>query len=163
MQSRLRTAIERDVEAARYDGAATIVAVGGRIVFQEAIGYADRSKRLPISVSSVFPIFSISKALTAVLVLQRVERGELRLDTPVVELIPEFGTRGKHRITLVQLLSHTAGLPASFPAVATEKQGDLDAVLAAICDVAIVALPGAAGQLLADYGARGAGAMYPAR
>ena len=140
--SRLRQAIEGDVERKLYDGAVTIVSVGGKVVFEHATGFADRHAGTPMRLDSVFPIFSISKAFNAVLVLQRVERGEARLNTPVCEIIPEFGARGKQRITLGQLLSHSGGLPASFPAVPAEKIGDLDAVVAAVCDVALEAVPG---------------------
>jgi CubicO group peptidase (beta-lactamase class C family) len=140
--SRLRQAIEGDVERKLYDGAVTIVSVGGKVVFEHATGFADRHAGAPMRLDSVFPIFSISKAFNAVLVLQRVERGEARLNTPVCEIIPEFAARGKQRITLGQLLSHSGGLPASFPAVPAEKIGDLDAVVAAVCDVALEAVPG---------------------
>jgi len=140
--SRLRQAIEGDVERKLYDGAVTIVSVGGKVVFEHATGFADRHAGTPMRLDSVFPIFSISKAFNAVLVLQRVERGEARLNTPVCEIIPEFAARGKQRITLGQLLSHSGGLPASFPAVPAEKIGDLDAVVAAVCDVALEAVPG---------------------
>jgi CubicO group peptidase (beta-lactamase class C family) len=140
--SRLHQAIERDVEGKLYDGAVTIVSVGGKVVFEHAIGFADRVAGAPMRVDSVFPIFSVSKSFNAVLVLQRVERGETRLNTPVCEIIPEFGARGKQRITIGQLLCHTGGLPASFPAVPAEKIGDLDAVVAAVCDVGLEAVPG---------------------
>jgi CubicO group peptidase (beta-lactamase class C family) len=140
--SRLHQAIERDVERKLYDGAVTIVGVGGKVVFEHAIGFADRVAGTPMRLDSVFPVFSISKALNAVLVLQRVERGEACLNTPVSEIIPEFGSRGKQRITIGQLLSHSGGLPASFPAVPAEKIGDLDAVTAAVCDVGLEAVPG---------------------
>jgi CubicO group peptidase (beta-lactamase class C family) len=140
--SRLHQAIERDVERKLYDGAVTIVSVGGQVVFEHAIGFADRVAGKPMRADSVFPIFSVSKSFNAVLVLQRVERGETRLNTPVCEIIPEFGARGKQRITIGQLLCHTGGLPASFPAVPAEKIGDLDAVVAAVCDVGLEAVPG---------------------
>jgi CubicO group peptidase (beta-lactamase class C family) len=140
--SRLQKAIEGDVERKLYDGAVTIVAVGGKVVFEHATGFADRSAARPMRADSVFPIFSVSKAFNAVLVLQRVERGEVSLNTPVREIIPEFGSRGKQRVTIGQLLSHSGGLPASFPAVPADKIGDLDAVVAAVCDVGLEAAPG---------------------
>jgi CubicO group peptidase (beta-lactamase class C family) len=140
--SRLHQAIERDVERKLYDGAVTIVAVGGKVVFEHATGFADRHADKPMRLDSVFPIFSVSKAFNAVLVLQRVERGEVSLNTPVREIIPEFGSRGKQRVTIGQLLSHSGGLPASFPAVPADKIGDLDAVTAAVCDVGLEAVPG---------------------
>ena len=140
--SRLQKAIERDVERKLYDGAVTIVAVGGKVVFEQATGFADRGAAKPMRLDSVFPVFSISKALNAVLVLQRVERGEASLNTFVSEIIPAFAARGKQRVTIGQLLSHSGGLPASFPAVPADKIGDLDAVTVAVCDVGLEAVPG---------------------
>jgi CubicO group peptidase (beta-lactamase class C family) len=140
--SRLQKAIERDVERKLYDGAVTIVGVGGKVVFEQATGFADRGAGKPMRLDSVFPVFSISKALNAVLVLQRVERGEASLNTFVSEIIPAFAARGKQRVTIGQLLSHSGGLPASFPAVPADKIGDLDAVVAAVCDVGLEAVPG---------------------
>jgi CubicO group peptidase (beta-lactamase class C family) len=140
--SRLQQAIEGDVERKLYDGAVTIVGVGGKVVFEQATGFADRGAAKPMRLDSVFPVFSISKALNAVLVLQRVERGEASLNTFVSEIIPAFAARGKQRVTIGQLLSHSGGLPASFPAVPADKIGDLDAVTAAVCDVGLEAVPG---------------------
>jgi CubicO group peptidase (beta-lactamase class C family) len=140
--SRLRQAIEGDVERKLYDGAVTIVGVNGKVVFEEATGFADRHANTPMRRDSVFPVFSVSKAFNAVLVLQQIERGKACLNTHVSEIIPEFGARGKQRVTIGQLLSHSGGLPASFPAVPVEKIGDLDAVVAAVCDVGLEAVPG---------------------
>ena len=85
--------------------------------------------------------------------LQQVERGTVRLNMPVCEIIPEFGRKGKQRVTIGQLLCHSGGLPASFPAVPADKIGDLDAVVDVICDVGLEAVPGGGGQLFADHGA----------
>ena len=142
MASRLRRAIEADIQSGLYDGAATIVAVGGEIALNETIGYADRANQTPLRHDSVFPVFSISKALTSVALLQRIERGEARLDTPVREVISEFGVKGKARATLGQLLCHTAGVSPGFPAVPADQQGDLEAVVAAVCATPAVSAPG---------------------
>jgi len=66
--------------------------------------------------------------------LQLVEEGKLALDTPVAQYWPEFAAAGKESITLRQLLSHRAGLPAlreSMPADALyEWQTMVDALAA---------------------------------
>lgn len=60
--------------------------------------------------STVIPIASASKWLTAATLLTFVDEGRVRLDDPVSKFLPEF--RGaKQAITLRQLLSHTTGLP----------------------------------------------------
>jgi len=55
-------------------------------------------------------IGSITKSLTATLVLQQVERGTLSLDTPIGEYIPRNTHDDWRKLTLRMLLSHTAGL-----------------------------------------------------
>ncbi len=142
MGSRLRDVIARDIESGLYDGAVTIVAIGGEVVHRSTVGYADRPGETPLDETSVFPVFSISKAITSATMLQRVERGEVRLDTPVCEIIGEFGTKGKQRATVGQLMAHTAGLPGGFPPVAPEDQGNLEVVVAAVCGLPASAVPG---------------------
>ncbi len=47
--------------------------------------------------------------------MQLYEAGKLDLDAPVVRYLPEFGQNGKDRVTIRQLLSHTAGLAPFHP------------------------------------------------
>ncbi|MEM1435158.1 MAG: serine hydrolase domain-containing protein [Pseudomonadota bacterium] len=61
--------------------------------------------------TSLFSIFSATKAITSALVWQLLERGDLKLEDPVVRFIPEFGTNGKEAVTVLHLLTHTAGFP----------------------------------------------------
>lgn len=143
---RLTDAIHKDIESELYDGAVIIVARDGEVLLDEALGYADRANRREMRKDHVFAAFSISKAITAIAALQWVERGALRLNQPIAELIPEFGIKGKQRINLQQLLCHTAGMPSAFPNVDLEDQGDLDKVFASVCNEALVTVPGEACQ-----------------
>lgn len=58
----------------------------------------------------ILPWLSAGKPITAVAVMQQVELNRLQLDTPVCEIIPDFAAADKERITIEQLLTHTAGL-----------------------------------------------------
>lgn len=138
----LTAAIDADVAAERYDAAVVLVARGGQVALHEAVGWADRAGRRRARTDDVFSIFSITKTLTTAAVLVRVDRGELALTTPVAEVLPEFGNRGKQRVTVAQLLSHTAGLAAGLPPLPIEQLGDLDAYVAAACQQPIEAIPG---------------------
>ncbi len=142
--ARLTHAIDADVGAERYDGAVVLVGRGGQVALHQAIGWADRSARRRAKVDDVFSIFSVTKTLTTAALLIRVDRGELALTTPVAEVLPEFGNRGKHRITLAQLLTHTAGLAAGIPPLPPERLDDLEAFVAAAAQQALEATPGAA-------------------
>ncbi len=140
--SQLTTAIKEDIAHEKYDGAVVMVARSGAVVLQEALGFAERATRRAARLDDVFHLFSVTKALTTVAVLQRIDRGELSLTTRVVDVIPEFGCRGKQRVTIAQLLTHTAGMSAGVPPVSPDQMGNLEAVVAAVCQQGLEALPG---------------------
>lgn len=140
--TRLTTAIAADVAAERYDGAVVLVARGGDVALHEAVGFADRAAGRQARLDDVFSIFSVTKTLTTATVLMRVDRGELALTTPIAEILPEFGNRGKQRVTVAQLLTHTAGIAIGLPPLPPELLGDLQAYVAAACNQPLEAIPG---------------------
>ena len=94
------------------------VAVGGRIVYSGGAGSIDVEKGVAADGASVYNIGSVSKAITAVAVMQLVERGRVRLDDDVRAYVPAFPDKGS-RITVRHLLTHTSGIrhyrPTDFP------------------------------------------------
>ena len=130
---RLATAIERDVASERYDGCEVVVARGGIVAFHRQFGFADRAGRRKVAPAQPFVSMSIGKQLVVATVFQRIERGDFALTTPVADLIPEFGQRGKTAITIAHLLTHTSGLPMMLPPMPLELAGSLDAVVQATC------------------------------
>ena len=88
-------------------GAELLIVKGGRAVFHEAYGWADREERRPVERGSVWSIKSMSKPFTAMAILMLAEEGELSLDDPVSRYIPGFA--GDERTTIHHLLSHTSG------------------------------------------------------
>src|SRR5690606_26306876 len=52
---------------------------------------------------------------TSIAVMQLVERGDVELSAPVARYLPAFGSHGKDKITVEQLLTHTSGLEATMP------------------------------------------------
>jgi CubicO group peptidase (beta-lactamase class C family) len=139
---RLITTIVKDIAQQRYDGAVLLVARSGQVALHEAIGFAERDSQRLARLDDVFCLFSVTKTLTAAAVLQRVDRGELALTTKVAEIIPEFGCKGKHRVTVAQLLNHTGGMSAGFPPVPPEQTGNLEAVVEVVCQQGLESIPG---------------------
>jgi CubicO group peptidase (beta-lactamase class C family) len=139
---RLSSAIKDDIAAEKYDGAVFIVARGGKVAIHEAIGFADRASGRIARTDDVFLIFSITKALTAAAVLMQIDRGALSLTTRAADIIPEFGSKGKQRITIAQLMTHTAGLSAGIPPIPFEMIGDQKTMVAAISQMGIEGIPG---------------------
>ena len=85
-----------------------LVAKKGKIIYQNAFGWANYLLKDSLNVDSKFELASVSKPLTGVGVMQLVEAGKLRLDQTVNEFFPEFPFPG---VTIQQLLSHRSGLP----------------------------------------------------
>ena len=84
---------------------------GGRSapLVERAFGFADRDRKVPVTTSTVFHIASVSKHVTAAVVLHLVDAGKLSLDDEVTKYVPEAPTHGRH-VTIRQLLNHTSGL-----------------------------------------------------
>ena len=123
---RVLRAIDADVAAGRYDGVALCVARRGRVALRAHRGFADRTSGRRLASDAVFATMSVGKQFTNVLVLNRIERGDLRLMMPVAELIPEFGSRGKERMRLVHLLTHTSGIASRVPMLPPEEVASIE-------------------------------------
>ncbi|MCK5941051.1 MAG: beta-lactamase family protein, partial [Planctomycetes bacterium] len=87
---------------------------GYRELAFEAHGFADRDGERRVDRDTIFHWASCTKTFTGIAVMQLRDRGRLRLDQPIVELVPElrdvrnpFGAMTD--ITIAQLLSHSAG------------------------------------------------------
>ena len=93
-----------------FDGA-VLVAENGKIIYKEAFGLANREWNIPNQTDTKFMIGSVSKPLTAVLVLIQVQKGILKLDNTIDSYMPEFIGKPAGKVTIRQLLSHTSGIP----------------------------------------------------
>ncbi|MDZ5603606.1 serine hydrolase domain-containing protein [Pseudomonas sp. RP23018S] len=113
-------------------GAALCVQVGGQTVVDLWAGTADRDGQQAWHSDTLANLFSCTKTFTAVTALQLVDEGKLAFDVPVAQYWPEFAQAGKGAITLRQLLSHRAGLPALRELLAPEALYDWHAMTAAL-------------------------------
>jgi len=85
----------------------------GEIVYARGFGVQSLEMGVPITPDSIFCVASITKCFVATAVMQLVERGQLELDAPVVQYLPEFRLADdrSRQITLRPMLSHTSGMP----------------------------------------------------
>ncbi|MCR6735969.1 MAG: beta-lactamase family protein [Afipia sp.] len=135
----LRKSIEKDIENGISDGSVVLVARGGRIVLHEAIGYSDKRNGRKAQIDDVLPIMSLTKQLTAATLFRFVDRGQVALTTRIAEIIPEFGQKGKERVTIREALSHQAGLPMQHP-LEDWRDGN-EAYVAKICQLPLEPAP----------------------
>jgi CubicO group peptidase (beta-lactamase class C family) len=129
----LRRVIAEDIAAGRYYGAVLAIARAGQLGLHEAIGHADAAASRALRLDSVFSIFSVTKAITNVLVLRAIELGRLALTTRISDLVPEFSGGLRNQITVHHLLTHTSGLPIVFAIKPDMYIDRLDEVVAAVC------------------------------
>ncbi|WP_354644271.1 serine hydrolase domain-containing protein [Kitasatospora camelliae] len=97
----------------------------GEVVVDAWAGSADVAEGRPMGPDTLVQAWSTGKGVAATLVAVLVDRGVLAYEAPVARYWPEFGAAGKERVTLGQVLSHTAGLPQLPPEVTPERLLDL--------------------------------------
>jgi CubicO group peptidase (beta-lactamase class C family) len=98
------------VECGHTPALVTLVARRGVIVLHEAWGrLRPEPDSPPVERDSIWPVMSITKSLTATLVMQLVEDGLLGLNRPVRDYLPEVRGEGTEEMLVHQLLTHTAG------------------------------------------------------
>lgn len=126
-------------------GGVVLVARDNGVVFRRAYGLAERALGVPMRPDHVFLVGSITKEFTGVAILRLVSEGRVTLDADIRTYVPSFNTHGR-RITVEQVLTHTAGLPnivdlPAFDSLARHKHS-VDALLAWTRDVPLHFDPG---------------------
>ena len=127
-------ALQRYVDSDRVAGIVALVMQDGKVVYEKAVGWADKEAGRRMTTDTIFRIASQSKALTSAAVMQLIEEGSLALSTRAGTIIPSFtrtsvavaNERGivtqvpaRRPITIRDLLTHTAGISyGTDPAVA---------------------------------------------
>lgn len=90
-------------------GLSVSIGLGNRPVWSAGFGLADEENGVPVTDRTIFRTASIAKSITAIGVMQMVERGKLDLDAPIQRYVPAFPQK-RWIVTPRQLLSHTSGL-----------------------------------------------------
>lgn len=104
--------IESGIQRGLHTGVQLYVSRRDDVVADSAMGETPVSDGTPdakMTRDSITLWLSAGKPLTAVAILQLVERGLLDLDARIVDWIPEFASGNKDRIRLHHLLTHTGG------------------------------------------------------
>ena len=116
--------LEREIAKARLPGAVALIARQGQLVLHRAVGQQNPIDGTPMALDSIFRIYSMTKPLVSVAVMQLMDRGQLLLSDPVAQHLPEFANvpvatyvngeavlqAPQTQPTVQDLLRHTAGL-----------------------------------------------------
>jgi CubicO group peptidase (beta-lactamase class C family) len=122
--ARIDSYLQRAVDSNRMAGAVGLVLRDGQVVYQRAVGWADKEAGQRMTVQSMFRIASQTKAMTSAVILSLMEEGKIALSDPVSRFIPAFARTtvatgsdtgrvirpATREITIRDLLTHTAGV-----------------------------------------------------
>jgi CubicO group peptidase (beta-lactamase class C family) len=108
----VRTEFGRNFRERGELGSAVCVVLDGIVVADLWGGWADAEQRQPWTAATLVNVFSVGKGLLSVCLARLAGLGLLEPDARVTRYWPEFGAAGKDTITVRQLLSHQAGVPA---------------------------------------------------
>lgn len=119
----------RYIDPGKIAGALTLVSRRGEIAWLSPLGSMDRERGRPMTDDVIFRIYSMTKPITSVALMQLHERGDFQLTDPVHRFLPAwrnlgvyeagsfptFATRScKRPMTVQDLLRHTSGLTYGF-------------------------------------------------
>ena len=102
----LKTIIERD----GGPGVSAAVVQDGKILWSGATGFSDLEAHIALTVDTRMRIGSVSKPITAAVLLRLWDQGLIDLDADVRDLVPDLGSSQEHIITARMLAGHTSGI-----------------------------------------------------
>ena len=117
------------VDDGKYVGTMTLVSRKGEVAYLDSLGFMDRENKRPMQEDAIFRIYSMSKAITSIAIMQLYEKSKFRLDDPVYWYIPSWKnlrvyqsgvypnfltSRPERHMTIRDLLTHMSGLTYDF-------------------------------------------------
>ena len=102
-------------EMKNYDvpGVGLAIVENGKIVYAHGYGVRDVASKRSVDGNTQFAVGSVTKSFTALGIMRLVDKGLVRLDTPVINYLPEFklsDPQATRTVTVRNLLTHTSGL-----------------------------------------------------
>jgi len=123
--NRIAPHLNRYVDDGKLPGYLVMVARRGKVAYLNHYGLSDVERQKPVNEETIFRIYSMTKPITSVALLQLYEKGLFQLDNPVSRFIPAFKdlmvyvggdadnfyvTDPRREMTIRDLFTHTAGL-----------------------------------------------------
>lgn len=119
----------RYVDEGKFPGTSVLVARRGEVVFRDVYGMADIERGRKLADDTIFRIFSMTKPIVSIALMQLIEEGKVLLHNPVSRFIPSFeGARvyvsgdpdgyeteePRRAVTIHDILTHMSGLSSGF-------------------------------------------------
>lgn len=111
----LTRSIEHEMDAADVVGLSIAIVEPEGVRWSRGFGFADRERQQPATDQTIYRVGSMSKPVTAAVLMTLVEQGRLDLDAPLETYLPDFAIRSRFEdagpVTLRGILTHRSGLP----------------------------------------------------
>jgi CubicO group peptidase (beta-lactamase class C family) len=147
IKSAIVASIEEEMRINRIPGVSVAIVFDQDLICDMGFGYSDAESRTAVNSDTIFAVGSVTKLITATMLMQLRDAGKLNLDDPVQKYLPSLkirspGNEGRP-VTLRQIASHTAGLPRelSFESWNTLEFPPVDKLLDELKDVTPVFPP----------------------
>jgi len=109
---KVERAVERAIEAGELPGAVIVARMGDELAFDGVYGAAVLvPERHEARLETIYDLASLTKVMaTTAATMLLVAEGRIQLDAPVATYLPAFAERGKEKISVRHLLTHSSGL-----------------------------------------------------
>ncbi len=132
LQQQVQAMLDELVASGAETGLQVAVLHEGEVVVDAVAGLADPHTAAPVTADTLFFAASTGKGVAASVAHTLVDRGALHCDQRVADVWPEFSAHGKDRVTLRDVLLHTAGVPGLWPQITPDELCEWDRVCAFI-------------------------------
>lgn len=129
--------LEAELHSKNIPGAAVVVVQGDHVLYSHAYGVANAETKTPVTTDTLFRLGSTTKMFVAAAALQL----KVPLDRPIGEIVSDLPPPLR-KLTLEQLLTHTAGLRDDAPMQGPLDESALHARVRAMGDDAFFTAPG---------------------
>ncbi len=110
ISSKAQALLDDAISDGQFAGVAAGFSVDGQIAWTGSAGYSDQENDQKAEVDMLTRTASLAKPMTAICIMQLVERGLIDLDAPIQTYLPDYPKKPEGEITTRHLLQHSAGI-----------------------------------------------------
>jgi len=143
----------KDYAVKKQFNGSVLIKKDSKIIYNNSFGLANREFNVPVTNETEYKVCSITKSLTAVLILQLYEQDRIDLNQKIITYLPAYKGEAGNKVTISQLLNHTSGMMNTDTVSSTEsavkngigfyhKPYTLDQIVDMFCSYPLANVPG---------------------
>jgi len=110
LENEIKSYLKEQLKVHEIPGLAVAVVKNNEVIYKGYFGTENLENNTPVNNQTMFPVYSISKLISATAVFQLIERGEISLDDTISKYIENLPEKWQNR-TIANLVTHSSGLP----------------------------------------------------